>query len=117
MSCAHTELELCRFARYPAVYRFRVVDATAFCRGKYVERPENPATHTKFTISKMRVICIRKKDGLVLILRGWDLPCQRDESRLKRHVYAGADASPEPERNRKVAFDFAIPVSCWLVWG
>lgn len=43
MSCAHTELERRRFARYPAVYSFRVIDATAFYCGKHVERPENPA--------------------------------------------------------------------------
>jgi hypothetical protein len=34
---------------------------------------------------------------------------------LERHVHAGTDASPESERHRKVAVDFAIPVSCGLV--
>ena len=47
MPHAHTELERRRFARYPAVYGFRVIDATAFYCGKHVERPENPAKEKK----------------------------------------------------------------------
>jgi hypothetical protein len=42
MSCAQTELEWRRFARYPVVYGFRVIDGAAFYCGKHVERPENP---------------------------------------------------------------------------
>ncbi len=48
MSCAHTELERRRVARYPAVYGFRGINAAAFAGyGKHIERPENPATHKR----------------------------------------------------------------------
>ena len=47
MPGAHTKLERRRFARYPAVYGFRVIDATAFYCGKHVERPENSAKEKK----------------------------------------------------------------------
>jgi hypothetical protein len=48
VSCMHTELKRSWFARCPAVYGFRGIDAAAFGCGKYVERPENPAMNKSY---------------------------------------------------------------------
>jgi hypothetical protein len=67
MPCAHAELERRRFARYPAEYAFRVIDATALYRGEHVERPENPAKN--FNDSTIRLVVKGEWHGYIYRVR------------------------------------------------
>jgi hypothetical protein len=82
VSYAHAELKLCRLARYPAAYRFRGIDATAFGCGKKVKRPENPATHRKLRQVNIKQITVDPETHRAMEMNiDWSATCMPGHTR------------------------------------